>query len=127
MARRFLILLAIALLITVPAVGAGERKPNILVILADDLGYADLGFTGNKQIKTPHLDALAASCMFGHHAYVSAPYCSPTRSGLMTGRYQTRYGHEFNPRPGDWKIPSAGLPTTEATWVQRLSGAGYRT
>ncbi len=106
---------------------AADRKPNILVILADDMGYADLGFTGNKQIKTPHLDALAASGVCCRAAYVSAPYCSPTRSGMLTGRYQTRYGHEFNPRPGDWAIPSAGLPTTEKVWVQRLRDAGYRT
>jgi arylsulfatase A-like enzyme len=106
---------------------AGERKTNVLVILADDLGYADLGFTGNKQIKTPHLDALAAAGTICRQAYVSAPYCSPTRAGLLTGRYQTRFGHEFNPRPGNWDIPSAGLPTTQATFIERLRAAGYRT
>lgn len=126
MPRGVSLLLAATLLTLAPMASAGERKPNFLVILADDLGYADLSFTGNKQLRTPHLDALAASGVFCRQAYVSAPYCSPTRSGLMTGRYQTRYGHEFNPRPGDWAIPSAGLPTTQPTWLQRLRVAGYR-
>lgn len=121
------LLLAVTLLSLTQATAAAERKPNFLVILADDMGYADLSCTGNTQLRTPHLDALAASGVFCRQAYVSAPYCSPTRSGLMTGRYQTRYGHEFNPRPGDWTIPSAGLPTTQATWIGRLRAAGYRT
>jgi arylsulfatase A-like enzyme len=127
MSRGLRILLTTILFFMANTVFAGDRKPNVIVILADDLGYADLGFTGNKQIKTPHLDALAASGITCRNAYVSAPYCSPTRAGLLTGRYQTRFGHEFNPRPGNWDIPSPGLPTTEATFVQRLRAAGYRT
>src|SRR5262245_53952937 len=77
--------------------GAQARKPNILVIVADDLGYADLGFQGGKDIPTPHIDSLAASGIRFTNGYVSGPYCSPTRAGLMTGRYQQRFGHEFNP------------------------------
>src|SRR5581483_11616743 len=73
------------------------RKPNIVILLADDLGYADLGFQGCKDIPTPHLDALAKSGVRCTNGYVSGPYCSPTRAGLLTGRYQTRFGHEFNP------------------------------
>lgn len=106
---------------------AGDRRPNILLIVADDMGYADLGITGNRQIGTPHLDALARAGVFCRHAYVSAPYCSPTRAGLLTGRHGCRFGHEFNPRPGTWSIPSAGLPTTETLFVERLRRAGYRT
>src|SRR5436190_13923838 len=78
-----------------PAADAG--KPNILFIVGDDMGYADEGFQGCQDIPTPHLDALAKASMRCTNGYVSGPYCSPTRAGLMTGRYQTRFGHEFNP------------------------------
>src|SRR5262249_15293659 len=88
-------LLALVLL-AAPALAA---KPNIVILLADDLGYADLGFQGCKDVPTPHLDALAKSGVRCSSGYVSGPSCSPTRAGLLTGRYQTRYGHEFNPGP----------------------------
>ncbi|MDZ4818587.1 MAG: sulfatase [Planctomycetota bacterium] len=101
-------------------------KPNIIVILADDLGYSDLGFQGCKDIPTPHLDALAASGTRFTSGYVSGPYCSPTRAGLLTGRYQTRFGHEFN--PGKFPAHSeVGLPLTEKTIADRLNAAGYAT
>ena len=99
-----------------------KRKPNILVILSDDMGYADVGFHGCKDIPTPNLDALAASGVRFTNGYVSGPYCSPTRAGLMTGRYQTRFGHEFNPGSGN-----GGLPLTETTLADRLKAAGYIT
>ena len=106
---------------------AGDRPklPNILVIVADDLGYNDTGFQGSKEIATPHLDALARGGVRCTSGYVSAPYCSPTRAGLLTGRYQTRFGHEFNPHKGDAKI--LGLPTSETTIAQRLKALGYVT
>lgn len=100
------------------------RKPNVVIILADDLGYADTGFQGSKDIPTPHLDALAKSGVRCTSGYVSGPYCSPTRAGLMTGRYQTRFGHEFN--PGD-KEGEAGLPLSETTIADRLAAHGYAT
>jgi arylsulfatase A-like enzyme len=103
------------------AVQADVRKPNILFIVGDDMGYADVGFNGCKDIPTPNLDALAASGVRFTSGYVSGPYCSPTRAGLLTGRYQTRFGHEFNPAGGH------GLPATEATIAQRLKAAGYVT
>src|SRR5215212_2620276 len=78
--RRFLSLL-IGLAVALPA-AAGERKPNILVIVSDDQGYADAGFQGSKEIPTPHLDALARSGARCTAGYVSGPYCSPTRAGL---------------------------------------------
>src|SRR5262249_13627563 len=89
----------LALLITVlPAAAADTaRRPNVVILLAADLGYADLGFQGCKDIPTPNLDALAKSGVRCTNGYVSGPYCSPTRAGLLTGRYQTRFGHEFNP------------------------------
>src|SRR5688572_19859852 len=79
------------------AVGAAESsKPNIVVILADDLGWGELGAQGNTEIPTPHIDSIAANGVKFTQGYVSGPYCSPTRAGLLTGRYQTRFGHEFN-------------------------------
>src|SRR5262245_36999063 len=76
---------------------AAAEKPNILVILADDLGYADCGFQGGKDIPTPNLDALAKRSVRCTSGYVTHPFCSPTRAGLPTGRYQQRFGHENNP------------------------------
>jgi arylsulfatase A-like enzyme len=107
-------------LITVPSITAA--KPNILLIVGDDMGYGDVGFHGCKDIPTPNLNALAASGVRFTSGYVSGPYCSPTRAGLLTGRYQTRFGHEFNPGGG-----SQGLPTTETTIADRLKAAGYVT
>jgi arylsulfatase A-like enzyme len=97
-------------------------KPNILLIVGDDMGYADVGFHGCKDIPTPNLDALAASGVRFTSGYVSGPYCSPTRAGLLTGRYQTRFGHEFNPSGA-----ANGLPLTEKTIADRLKAAGYAT
>lgn len=69
-------------------------KPNILVILADDLGYADVAFHGCRDIPTPNLDRLAKQGVRCTSGYVTHPFCSPTRAGLFTGRYQQRFGHE---------------------------------
>ena len=74
-----------------------DDRPNILLIVGDDMGFADLGVNGCKDIPTPHLDALAAAGVRCTNGYDSAPYCSPTRAGMLTGRYQTRFGHEMNP------------------------------
>jgi arylsulfatase A-like enzyme len=106
--------------------GAAEaaRKPNILLIVSDDQGYADLGVQGCKDVPTPNLDALANAGIRCTNGYVSGPYCSPTRAGLMTGRYQTRFGHEFNPGA---KNANSGLPLTETTLADRLKAAGYKT
>jgi arylsulfatase A-like enzyme len=98
------------------------RRPHVLVIVADDLGYADVGFHGCRDVPTPHLDALAASGVVCTSGYVSGPYCSPTRAGLLTGRYQQRFGHEFNAGG-----PGGGLPLDQTTLADRLARAGYRT
>ena len=117
--------LAVALAIVVPASAAD--KPNILFIVGDDMGYADVGFHGCKDIPTPNLDALAKSSVRFTNGYVSGPYCSPTRAGLMTGRYQTRFGHEFNPGGSEADASSPGLPTSETMIAARLNIAGYAT
>jgi arylsulfatase A-like enzyme len=98
------------------------RKPNVLLLVGDDMGYGDVGFHGCNDIPTPNLDKLAASGVRCTNGYVTGPYCSPTRAGLLTGRYQTRFGHEFNPGGG-----MQGLPTPEKTLADRLQATGYRT
>lgn len=110
-----------AMHVAVASAADAVHQPNILFIVGDDMGYADVGFHGCKDIPTPHLDALAASGVRCSSGYVSGPYCSPTRAGLLTGRYQTRFGHEFNPGGNQ------GLPTTEITIADRLKQAGYAT
>ena len=102
---------------------AAEVRPNILIILADDLGYADVGFTGGKDIKTPNIDTLAAAGARLESFYVQ-PVCSPTRASLMTGRYPLRYGLQVGViRP--WE--DRGLPLAEQVLPMALKGAGYRT
>jgi arylsulfatase A-like enzyme len=117
-----LLLVVLGLAAAVTAASAETRKPNILFIVGDDMGYADVGFHGGKEIPTPNLDALAKSGVRFTSGYVSAPYCSPCRAGLLTGRYQQKFGHEFNPNG-----PGAGLPVTEVTIANRLKKAGYAT
>ncbi len=118
-----------SVLLTSNAVGAEPAHPNILVIVADDLGYGDLGFQGGTDIPTPHLDRLAKESTRCTNGYVSCPVCSPTRAGLLTGRYQQRFGHEFN--PGQQQEEEAqnnfGLPTTEITLANQLKQSGYKT
>jgi arylsulfatase A-like enzyme len=104
-----------------------DRKPNILLIVGDDMGYADIGVQGATDIRTPYLDALAQHGARFSSGYVTGPYCSPTRAALMTGRYQQRYGHEFNSGPPQNAPATFGLPLTEKTLADRLKAAGYRT
>lgn len=116
-----LVIASATVLAALPATGAPVR-PNILLIVGDDMGYADVGFHGCKDIPTPNLDALAAAGVRCTNGYVTGPYCSPTRAGLLTGRYQQRFGHEFNPGGG-----GQGLPMSETTLANRLKAAGYAT
>ncbi len=103
-----------------------DKRPNIVVILADDLGYNDVGFNGTKDIKTPELDALAHNGVIFTNGYVTHPYCGPSRAGLITGRYQARFGMENNVHynPTDQHL---GLPLSEKTFAKRLQNVGYRT
>jgi len=109
------------LLFVLPATGA--TRPNVVFILADDLGYADCGFNGGKQIRTPHLDKLAAAGTVLESFYVQ-PVCSPTRAALMTGRYPMRHGLQVGViKPG----APFGLPLGERMLPAALREAGYHT
>lgn len=103
-------------------------KPNVLVIVADDLGYADLGCQGAVDLRTPYIDRLAAGGVRCTTGYVSAPHCSPSRAGLLTGRHQARFGHEANATDAqEARMDNYGLPLTEKTIADYLRQAGYRT
>jgi len=110
-----------------PLFAAEAKKPNILVIVADDLGYGELSIQGNPQIPTPNIDSLAKNGVRFTSGYVSGPYCSPTRAGLMTGRYQQRFGHEFNPGPAQQASAGFGLSLKEKTLGNYFKEAGYAT
>lgn len=124
---RLIVTLAVAVMLTGggPVRCAEPKRSNIVLLVADDLGYADLGFQGGRDIPTPNLDGLSRSGVRFTNSYVSGPYCSPTRAGLLTGRYQQRFGHEFNPGGGSDEAP--GLPLSQTTLADRLRAAGYRT
>ena len=77
------------------------NPPNIILILADDMGYGDLGYTGSEHLRTPHLDALAESGVFCEQGYVCSPVCSPSRAGLLTGRDPRRFGYQSNLNKSD--------------------------
>ena len=101
---------------------AEERRPNILSFYADDMGYHELSCYGHPDFRSPHIDSLAKNGVRFTQGYVSAPLCSPSRAGLMTGRYQTRFGHENNSMAAD-----RCLPLTETTLANRLKSLGYST
>ena len=109
---------------------ASESKPNIILIISDDAGYSDFGFNGGRQIPTPHLDRLAREGVVCTQGYVTASVCCPSRMGLMTGRYQQRFGAECNcpaiATPGFTK-GDLGLEPGERTMGDDLRHAGYKT
>jgi len=106
----------------------GRRPPNVVVILADDLGYADTSIYGSESISTPHIDALAAGGVLFTDAYVTAASCSPSRAGLLSGRYQQRFGFEFNTSGGAiTHRTSRGLDPAALTFADILQRAGYVT
>lgn len=103
------------------------KKPNVVLIVADDLGYGELGVQGSRDIRTPNIDSIARNGVRFTDGYVTCPVCSPTRAGLLTGRYQQRFGHEFNPGPAGSESQSFGLPLSEKTLPQRMKALGYAT
>ncbi len=119
--------LAVALLLLVlaaPAWPAPALRPNIILILADDLGAGDLGVTGNRHIRTPNSDRLAREGALLDEHYASAPVCTPSRAGLLTGRYPVRTGMAVGVT---YPHSTAGLPQREVTIATVLGKAGYRT
>jgi arylsulfatase A-like enzyme len=106
---------------------AVETRPNVIIILADDLGYADLGCQGAKDLVTPHIDSLATNGVRCTSGYVSCPICCPSRAGLMTGRYQQRFGFELNWPYADRDSDRIGVPSDIPLFPQRLREAGYTT
>ena len=112
--------LLLSLLLTCPLLAAPQ--PNIVFILADDLGYADVGYHGGE-IQTPHIDQLAGRGA-KLEAFYGMPVCTPSRSALMTGRYPIRYGRQYNVLRPNSKV---GLALGEKLLPQLLHGAGYAT
>jgi len=107
------------------ATARAAGPPNVVLILADDLGYNGVGVQGCTDIPTPSIDAIAAAGTRFTSGYVTCPVCSPTRAGLMTGRYQQRFGHEFNPGPEAG--PEFGIARDEVLLPERLRSLGYAT
>lgn len=100
--------------------------PNIVLIVADDLGYGDLGCYGSKQQATPHIDALAASGLRFTDFHSAGPMCTPTRAAMLTGQYQQRFGPEFDSALGEAQH-DMGLPHEAVTIAEVLKPAGYAT
>lgn len=104
------------------------QQPNLLLIVADDMGYGDLSCYGSKQIQTPNLDRLASQGIRCTDGYVSSNVCSPSRAGLLTGRSGSRFGYEHNLDTADYLVPEfAGIPLDEPLISDRLKALGYRT
>lgn len=122
--RKFALLVLFSSLLLVSATDRHPKdpRPNILVILIDDAGYADFGFMGSKDLVTPNLDKLAAGAVRFSDAHVTASVCSPSRAGLLTGRYQQRFGYECNDGEG-----YTGMDTTQQLFPAFLQRAKYAT
>ena len=118
-----LLITSLAILTTPVGPAGNEDRPNIVIIVSDDAGWADFGFQGSEEVSTPNLDALRDSGIRFSRGYVTASVCSPSRAGLLSGRYQQRFGHEMNISSGG----PHGMPTAERTLAERLSKAGYAT
>lgn len=130
--------IAVVLLMAVLAVACstegnnGEQEasaeappPNIVVILADDLGYADVSTYGDR-LQTPNIDRIGSEGAVFTQGYVTTPVCSPSRAALLTGRYQQRFGFEYNARQAP-EVPDVGLIVGELTIADHLKAAGYAT
>lgn len=118
-----LVVVCVVLLLTIgPALA--DRPPNLVVILTDDLGYADVGFNGGKDIPTPNIDRIARQGVRCTHGYVTYPVCGPSRAALITGRYQDRFGCARNPTI-DPSVPNNGVPTSEKNIAELLEPVGY--
>lgn len=107
------------------AAQSGEaNRPNVVLVITDDQGYRDVGFNGSEEIPTPNIDRIAREGVRFTRAYVTYPVCGPSRAGLLTGRYQSRFGFDRNPN-GDPEDPRGGIPRTEDILPEMLRRAGY--
>jgi len=104
-----------------------EERPNIILILTDDLGYSDVGFNGSKEITTPNLDELALNGTIFSSGYVAHPFCGPSRAALMTGRYPHTIGSQFNLPANSEVSVGKGIPLEETFMSTMLHDAGYYT
>jgi len=117
-----------SLLLVVCSVTDAADKPNVIVILADDLGYGDLACYGHAKFKTPHLDRMAAEGARLTQFNTPMPFCAPTRASLLTGRYPFRCGMNGNPAPDGGPVADAmALPANEVLLPQLFKQAGYAT
>jgi len=103
-----------------------EQRPNFIIILTDDQGYADVGFNGCEDIPTPHIDRIAHEGVRFTNGYVTYPVCSPSRAGMITGRYQGRFGYRRNPTLNPFD-ENAGLPLEEENMAEILKKVDYHT
>ncbi|PKQ64262.1 N-acetylgalactosamine-6-sulfatase [Labilibaculum filiforme] len=113
-------------LLSFSGISQKNEKPNVIIILSDDQGFGDVGFNGCTDIPTPNLDQLANSGVIFTQGYASHPYCSPSRAGLLTGRYQQRFGHENNLPYTEAKVDD-GLPLSELMLSELLQKNDYQT
>lgn len=128
----------VILLIISTCISCVQQHPNIVLIVADDMGYGDLGCTGVRDIKTPEIDRLASEGALLTNFYANAPECTPTRTALLTGRYQQRVGGlecaigagnigRYDEAMWLWNKKELGLPPEESTLIRSLKKAGYKT
>ena len=123
--RAFACAMTLIATITGGALPSAAAKPNIVVILSDDAGYNEFSLNGSKTIRTPRIDSIGQAGVRFTNGYVSGTVCSPSRAGLLTGRYQQRFGHEFNIPPA--YSETNGLPLSETLLPAVLKPVGYRT
>jgi arylsulfatase A-like enzyme len=123
MNTRCLLRLACVLALVAPPLSRAATPPNVIIFYADDLGWGETAAQGfSKDIPTPHIDSIAQNGLRFTNGYVAATYCSPSRAGLMTGRYPTRFGHEFNTVAN-----TVGLRGDQTTMATRMKALGYAT
>ena len=103
-----------------------QNKPNVLIILTDDMGYGDISCYNSDQVKTPNIDKLAKKGVRFTNFYVPTPYCAPSRATLLTGRFPLRHGMVQNPAP-DAGINEVGISASENTLGEVFQTAGYKT
>ena len=121
--------MGVVLMMTGPAAGeTAAPRPNIIVIVADDLGYGDICGYSCRGFETPHIDSLGSNGVRFTDGHVTAPVCSPSRAGFITGRYQQRFGHEFNAGgAARCEKQGLGLPVDQKTLADAMRAAGYVT